>query len=372
MQTLIAKLPSGSLVTSIPTGDGALSAANDIEAINTWLKARATRSDNTLDSYRREALRLLVWMSECGLTLREMKVEDAHKFYEHLGNPPKHWLRPRKAMRDEKLLPTQLLAAKLSAESISRARKVLCQMSAYLQNAGYVPRNIFHLSTQPPVIEKDVAGRSLDLDSWSWLWSWITRMPRGTDREVMHAIRARWVFALLYHTGIRRDEAAAGKMSDFVRADNNWRLRVVGKGRKERLVTVNSSLLQELVLYRTALELTHQFPVPGETLPLISSVYTNRHKERMSARSIGLIVSDIGEQAAAACPDEHMRARITAMSTHWMRHTNATHRLLAGAGLETTQEELGHKDPKTTRVYAAVANEKRRSDAEKLAQLSNE
>jgi site-specific recombinase XerD len=55
------------------------------------------------------------------------------------------------------------------------------------------------------------------------------------------------------------------------------------------------------------------------------------------------------------------------MTTHWLRHTNATHRLLAGASLETTQDELGHADPHTTRIYAKTSDTKRREDAEKLA-----
>ena len=50
-----------------------------------------------------------------------------------------------------------------------------------------------------------------------------------------------------------------------------------------------------------------------------------------------------------------------------MRHTNATHRLQAGALLETTQDELGHTDPRTTRIYAKVSNKQRQHDAELLA-----
>ena len=57
------------------------------------------------------------------------------------------------------------------------------------------------------------------------------------------------------------------------------------------------------------------------------------------------------------------------MTTHWMRHTNATHRLMAGASLETTQDELGHVSPLTTRIYTHTLEEKRAEDAEKLTQL---
>jgi site-specific recombinase XerD len=57
------------------------------------------------------------------------------------------------------------------------------------------------------------------------------------------------------------------------------------------------------------------------------------------------------------------------LSTHWLRHTNATHRLLAGASLETTQDELGHADPKTTRLYVKTLDQQRRADVDKFVKL---
>lgn len=353
-----------------PVAD-AIAATSDVEAVSAWLVARGGRSRNTFDAYRREATRLLLWLDERGMCLRELMVEHVHQFYSHLGNPPKHWLRPRKPKRGERLEPTQVLISGLAPKSISYSRTVLSQMAAYLHEAGYLPRNVFRLSIRPAVIHKSVSARNLDLESWEWLWSWIIRMPCDSRRNAAHAIRVRWLFALLYHTGIRREEVAMGRMGDFVRRDGDWGLRVVGKGHEERVVTVNSALLAELVTYRTALGLTYAYPTPTEHLPLVVSVNGRRRQESMTPRTIGMIVAEVSERAAADCSDNHIRSRIEAMSTHWMRHTNATHRLMAGAGLETTQDELGHKDPKTTRIYAQAVDEKRRDDAEKLARLGN-
>lgn len=371
MPDLIAALPAKPQLATLPAADVALAATTDVEAVSAWLIARGGRSRNTFDAYRREAARLLLWLDERGLSLREMKVEHAHEFYQHLGNPPKHWLRPRKPKRGERLRPTQVLVGRLNPKSISYARTVLGQMATYLHEAGYLSRNVFRLSLRPAVVETNTASRNLDLESWDWLWQWVVEMPRITMVEAAHAIRARWLFALLYHTGVRREEVASARMGDFVRKDGNWELRVVGKGAKERFVTVNSALLQELVIYRTALELENKYPVPGEALPLVASINRSRQHDPLTPRSIGMIVEEVSNRAASDCTDEHIRARIEAMSTHWMRHTNATHRLMAGAGLETTQDELGHKNPATTRIYAKVVDEKRRDDAEKLARLGN-
>lgn len=345
----------------------AIDARTDAEAAAIWLRAKGSRSVNTFNSYRREAIRLLLWLREQQITLRDLKVNHVHQFYSHLANPPQHWLRPRKPRHDETLLPTQVLVTMMNNDSIDYTRTVLGQMCAYLQDAGYMQRNVFRLSIKPPVIIRTTPTRVLDLDSWQWLWSWTLNLPQTKPAE---AARCRWLLVLLYNTGIRREEAAHGLMGDFTRKDRAWSLRVIGKGNKERFVTVNSTLLQELVIYRKSLKL-EDFPVPGEQFPLVASVNGMRRSRLLTPRTIGLIVANIGKEAESVCEDEYIRVQIKQMTTHWMRHTNATHRLLAGAALETTQDELGHSDPRTTRIYAKVANKRRQEDAEKLSELSS-
>jgi integrase/recombinase XerC len=362
-------LPNGWLVPGRAVEDAAIDAQTDAEAAAVWLQAKGGRSANTFDAYRREALRLLLWLGEQRLSLAELKIEHAHRYYAHLAHPPKHWLRPRKPRRDEVLLPTQVLAGALSNPSIDYTRTVLSQLCAYLQDAGYLRRNVFRLSVKPPVVVETVPTRLLDLASWHWLWNWILTLPQDEPVATAQAARSRWLFALLYHTGLRREEAAHGRMGDFVRKERAWSLRVLGKGNKEKFVTVNSVLLRELIHYRQTLGL-EDYPVPGEPVPLVASVNAARRSKPLTPRAIGLLVQALGDKAAADCGDPHIRAQLSRMTTHWLRHTNATHRLLAGASLETTQDELGHADPKTTRIYAKASDQRRQEDAEKLAQLA--
>lgn len=351
--------------------ESALAAETDSQAVNTWITAKGSRSRNTFDSYRREAARLLLWLDEQRLSLNAMKVEHAHAFFSHLGNPPAHWIRPRKPRRGESLLVTQVLVKKLANDSIDYTRTVLGQMCSYLQDAGYLQRNVFHLSIKPPVLVRTVPTRFLDLASWQWLWGWIQNQQSSTRIGTVLIARSRWLLALLYHTGIRRDEAAHGRMGDFIRRDNAWALRVIGKGNKERWVTVNSALLQELVRYRKAVGLDG-YPVPNEIHPLVMSAKNARRMELLTPRVIGAIVSIIAEDAATDCDDPHIRAQIVQLSAHWLRHTNATHRLMAGASLETTQDELGHASPQSTRLYAKTTSKGRQIDAEKLATLTKD
>lgn len=351
----------------IPAVPSALAARNDAEAMTAWLAAHR-RSLKTFDAYRRQAVRLLTWMQEHRLTLRQLTVEHVHLYYQHLADPPAHWLRPRKPAAGVVLAPTQLLVAGLSNKSLLYARTVLAEMASYLREANYLAVNVFSLSNKPAVVLQSVPTRFLDLDAWTWFWSWLTTsFPEQVSGQ--EAARARWLFAILYHTGIRREELVTCKMGDFVCTNGHWTLRTVGKGGKERFVTINSVLLEELARYRRSLKL-RDLPSPGEIRPLVMSSHQRRAATPLTGRAILAAVKLTASQAAAACPDEHIRAQIGQMSTHWMRHTSATHRLMAGARPDTVQEELGHASLNTTRIYAKTLDDSRRIDAEKLAQLT--
>ncbi len=366
--TPLPDLAPSNLLASAGTGADALGAQTDAQAVAVWLRAKAGRTVNTFDAYRREAIRLLLWLDENGLSLKEMKVDHVHLFFKHLAAPPPHWLRPRKPPRDQVLAPTQLLVGPMSASSVDQARTILGGMCSYLQDAGYVQYNVFKLSLKPAVVTSEHQERALHLDSWFWLWSWVCALPTGNARATAAAVRARWLFALLYHSGMRREEAAHGVMGDFVRTDQGWSLRIIGKGHKERLVAVNSILLKELTRYRKSWGLA-DFPHPGESFPLVASINARARSLTLTPRSIGLLIRDLSRDAAEDCDDAQIRDQIDRMTTHWMRHTNATHRLAAGASLETTQDELGHTDPRTTRIYAKTIDSKRQEDAQKLANL---
>lgn len=362
--------PSELLTLTPGAADGvdALGVKSDAQAAAVWIRAKGSRTENTFDTYRREAARLLIWLEEQGLSLKEMKVDHVHLFFAHLASPPRHWIRPRKPARDQALAMTQLLASPLSASSIAQTRTILGGMCSYLQDAGYLQFNVFKLSLKPAVIVSEHQERSLHLDSWFWLWEWVCNLIGETARERSRAARARWLFALLYHSGLRREEVARGVMGDFVRTDNGWRLRVVGKGGKERWVSINSLLLKELMQYRKGCGLS-AFPLPGEEFPLVATINVGARSRNLTPRSIGLIVQELAKSATADCHDPHVCSQVEKLTTHWMRHTNATHRLAAGASLETTQDELGHSDPRTTRIYAKTIDSKRQEDAQKLADL---
>lgn len=370
------------LIPAAESGD-VIDAKDDAGAVKCWLNATARGNANTLDSYHREAMRLLVWLEIVGLTFKAMKVEDANDFLELLQNPPPSWIRPRKLRKDENVAAHKFrIKGEMKRSSLMQSRKIIIQLFNYLVDGGYLVRNVFRLSAKPKPDTNQTPDRLLDTSAWMWLSEWSKKkFALNGAHAKAHEFRVRWVIHLLYYTGIRREEAAKGYMRDFVRRDNNWLLRVTGKGNKTREVTVSTTLLDELIFFRQSRGLPG-LPDPTDSTPLVPSINprhdTNSRRERdaqekpspdprLTPRAVGLIMDQIASFAAHDCDDPHIKEQIQRMSPHFMRHTNASHRLLAGAGIESTQDELGHASITTTRAYIKVDRSLRVQDAEKLA-----
>ncbi|MCP2041141.1 site-specific recombinase XerD [Neisseria sp. HSC-16F19] len=315
----------------------------DIAAIMQWLAARGNRSANTFEAYKRTAEKFINWVYSEGKSLPELTVNDITCYLSALEE------------------------AGLKPASVNYNRTILNQMFQYLVDLGHIQKNIIKLAPIPAVEVGEEPTRFLDLDAWVWLWQWLTSRPALKPKDININIRDRWLFALIYHTGLRREEVAKGSMSDIQYRNGRWALKVVGKRHKIRHVSINSLLLQELKQYRTALGLD-ELPSSGEKYGLVIPLKGDQTR-RLTPRAIGLMIFECKEKALLDCEEDYIRVQLSDMSTHWLRHTNTTHRYMAGASSETIQDEQGHADPKTTRTYLKTLPGKRSEDAEKLAQL---
>jgi integrase/recombinase XerC len=154
-------------------------------------------------------------------------------------------------------------------------------------------------------------------------------LPGGTDGE----LRNRAILELLYATGIRCAELVGLDVSEV---DLDARLvRVLGKGRKERVVPFGTVARGALVAY---------LPARARAQPRTDALFVNLRGGRLTDRSIRMIFNK--------------RLRETAitrkMSPHTLRHSFATHLLERGADLRTIQELLGHSSLSTTQRYTHV------------------
>jgi integrase/recombinase XerC len=142
------------------------------------------------------------------------------------------------------------------------------------------------------------------------------------------------VLELFYSSGLRLSELAA---LDVAHVDlYTESVRVLGKGKKERVCPVGTPALEAIQLYRTAASV-HNGPL-----------FVNKLRRRISARSIWLIVRRYLR---------HTTIPIT-ISPHKLRHSFATHLLDRGADLRSVQALLGHASLSTTQIYTHVTVER--------------
>ena len=150
------------------------------------------------------------------------------------------------------------------------------------------------------------------------------------------ARRDRAALELLYATGLRVSELVSLDWSDL---DLRARvLRVVGKGRKERMVPFGRPAQAALAAWRESWSAVAS--PGGEEEP----VFLNATGTRLSDRSVRRLIDRAVESTALA----------RGVHPHVLRHTFATHLLEAGADLRAIQELLGHESLSTTQRYTHV------------------
>ncbi|MDE2764115.1 MAG: tyrosine-type recombinase/integrase [Gemmatimonadota bacterium] len=145
---------------------------------------------------------------------------------------------------------------------------------------------------------------------------------------------------LLYGSGLRLSEVAS---LDVRSLDlDRGQLRVLGKGRKERIVPLTTAAAKAVRRY---LPRRREVVEPG-----CPALLVGRHGRRLSNRHIQRSVRTVLAEFADAAD----------VSVHSLRHSFATHLLDAGADLMAVKELLGHVSLGTTRIYAHTSKERLR------------
>ncbi|NDC47655.1 MAG: tyrosine recombinase XerC [Micrococcales bacterium] len=159
-----------------------------------------------------------------------------------------------------------------------------------------------------------------------------------TGEPVM--VRNRFIFELLYATGIRVSEICGLDVLSIDLGRNV--IRVIGKGSKERVVPFGlpaRDALQEYLAVREKF-LTE----PGQ-----SALLLNSKGKRLGVRAVYQLVAELLADTPTG-----------AAGPHTLRHTAATHLLDGGADLRAVQELLGHASLGTTQIYTHVSVERLR------------
>lgn len=151
--------------------------------------------------------------------------------------------------------------------------------------------------------------------------------------------RDRAILELLYAAGLRVSEMTGLNVMDVEQKDQV--VRVIGKGRKERIVPYGAKAAEAMSLYWPEREklLQENSRHGGKTDP--QAIFLNYMGRRLTQRSVGRIVKKYVKLVNINW-DLH---------PHSLRHAFATHLLADGADLRAIQELLGHQSLSTTQKY---------------------
>lgn len=271
-----------------------------------WLTIEKGRSRATIEAYQRDVTRLLDWLGPRGIDLNSLVESDLEAF------------------------TNELRSRGLSESSVARSVASMRGWLRFLAGEGVIeadPGERLHASTRsrslPKPLGEDEVARLLDSIS--------VESPLG--------LRDLALLELLYGTGARVSEVVTLNLEDL---DFDEELvRLMGKGSKQRLVPMGSSLARALKSYLSTRGRSQLLGARRN-----NRVFLNARGGSISRQGIDLIID---KRALDARID---RSRISA---HVFRHSCATHMLAHGADIRIVQELLGHASIATTQIYTAVA-----------------
>jgi integrase/recombinase XerD len=152
-------------------------------------------------------------------------------------------------------------------------------------------------------------------------------------------VRDRAMLELMYATGLRVSELTGLQLPNL--SLNQGVIRVIGKGRKERLVPLGEEALDWMQQYLSS---SRSSLLKGSQSPF---VFVTSRKSGMTRQAFWHMVR---RHAASAAISRDI-------SPHMLRHSFATHLLNHGADLRVVQLLLGHSDLSTTQIYTHIARE---------------
>ena len=156
----------------------------------------------------------------------------------------------------------------------------------------------------------------------------LLRSVSGTNQKRDYAI-----LMLFLNCGIRRSELVGLNISDVFED----RIRVIGKGNKERIVYFGSACHNAIEAYmdeRNKMTLTDN-----------RALFGSRNGNRISVTAVHRLVEKALMKAGLD---------VTQFSAHKLRHTAATMMLSGGVDVKTVQEVLGHENLNTTQIYTHI------------------
>ncbi|NGX39460.1 MAG: Tyrosine recombinase XerC [Chlamydiae bacterium] len=238
-------------------------------------------------------------------------------------------------------LDKRVIRAFLAHLSLSRASKrtLLRRLAAlrsffkYLFREEKIPHNPME-EIDTPKLEKSLP-KALTYDQ-------VERLLAAADTTTYLGFRDRCMVELLYSSGLRISELAQLNRSDL--DSKNHSLRVLGKGKKERVLPITPSAAKWIEDYLSHEERNHDGQKHKAEVDK-EAIFLNKWGKRITVRSLDRCFAKY--LLVCGLP--------STVTPHTIRHTIATHWLENGMDLKTIQVLLGHSSLVTTTIYTQVS-----------------
>ncbi len=266
------------------------SAATDDELVDSWLRVKGGKSNNTLYAYARIA-------------------DEFRRFFNG---------RPLAALKIDDLLDYADTLKQLSVATQRQRIFAIKSLLSYGQKTGYLQFNV-GAALSAPAQQNNLAAKFL------------------TEEQVFKLIheeknvRNKLLLRLLYVSAARISEALALTWKDLTPRDSGGQVSIYGKGSKTRFVLIPAALWNDLQVERKA-----------DAEPVFTSP---KSKGKSLNRKSGWYIVKQAVKRAGLPWDA---------SCHWLRHAHATHGLKRGASIKLVSATLGHSNVAVTNVYLEV------------------
>lgn len=278
-----------------------------IEKYFDYLKYERKLSDNTIASYKNDLKTFDTFFKS---KILNITTEDIQKYLKHIKD--------------------------LTARSIAHQITVINSLYQFLISDGYITKNPCENIKNPKITKK--------------LPTYLTEeeIDKLLDINLVnaYAYRNKAMLELLYATGLRITELLNLKLNDIDL--HNALVRVVGKGKKERIVPINDIAIKYVRIY------VNEYRKELLKDKINDYIFISNASTQMTRQGFFKIIK-------TECKNKLITKEI---SPHTLRHSFATHLLSNGADLRIIQDLLGHEDISTTQIYTHVVNESLKKDYE--------
>jgi integrase/recombinase XerD len=268
-------------------------------------------SINTRKAYRDDLEQFLAWLDQKGVT--SLNQVSRKQVLDHLMT---------------------MKAKGLSTNSISRHLVSIKVFFRFLQQEGMLDRNVTDTMDSPKlwkILPDTLSEKEVD------------RLLRAPDMRKPLGVRDRAILEIFYASGLRVSELANLQLPDL-HIDDGY-LRVIGKGRKERVIPVARDSANILECYLNEIR-----PMLCAD-PRLQHVFVSRRGTALSRKTLWRMIKNYTTAAGI----------MKNVTPHTLRHSFASHLLQNGAPLRVIQEMLGHADIATTQIYTHVNPERLKS-----------